>query len=339
MTATAVESISPKSSARAKRFRGLQQISILLLTLILAAISMLHARSIPNWFDNLLTYAAPIGIIACGMTFVMIAGGFDLSVGSITAVCGVVAVLMLKLFVGLPPWIAIPLAAGITVLVGALLGPINGILIAYVDVNPFVVTLSTMFVFRGIGLVLTSGGQSESIPKRFNDLFGFIYWGHIHPFGIPLSMPVIIYIAILAICLYLLRLTRLGHYVYATGGNAKASWLAGINVRAITAATYVISGITCAVTALIWTALSGTAQASDYQGREMIVIASVIVGGTPLSGGRGGLLLTVVGLFLLATIEQLLTQDGVNPHYRQLITGLIIVTVVALDAWFKRRKQ
>ncbi len=338
MTATAVESISTKSSPRAHRYRSLQQITILLLTLILAAVSVMHARSVPNWFDNLFTYAAPIGIMACGMTFVMIAGGFDLSIGSITAVCSVVVVLLLKSMAGLPAWIAIPLAASITLLVGAMLGIINGLLIAYVEVNPFVVTLSTMFVFRGIGLVATGGGQSESIPKPFNDFFGFIYWGHIRPLGVPLSMPVIIYVAILAICLYLMRLTRFGHYVYATGGNAKASWLAGINVRAITAATYVISGITCAITALIWTALSGTAQASDYQGREMLVIASVIVGGTPLSGGRGGLLLTVVGLFMLATIEQLLTQYGVDPQYRQIVTGLIIIAVVVLDAFFRGRK-
>jgi ribose transport system permease protein len=316
-------------------FRKLQPFSIIILTAILWIVSIGKSNNVPFWLGNLLTYAAPIGVIACGMTFVMIAGGFDLSVGSIAAVCGVVTVLVMKRTSG-GAALVIPIAVIATLLAGAILGAINGILIANVGVNPFVVTLSTMFVFRGIGLVLTRGGQSQVVPLKLTEAFRVLYWGGANFFGVKFSVPLFIFAGVFIACVYVLRFTRFGHYVYATGGNAKASWLAGINTPRITAVTYIISGITCAIAALIWTALSGTAQASDYAGTEMIVIASVIVGGTPLGGGRGGLFATLSGLLLLATIDQLLTQFGVDPQYRQIVTGLMILTVVAIDSYSKR---
>ena len=317
--------------------RRLQQLSIAALTVVLCIVSVLNAPSVPRWADNLLTYAAGVGIIACGMTFVMIAGGFDLSVGSIAAVCGVAAVLTMQRLASQGPVIAIGAAGGATIVCGVALGAINGALVAYVGVNPFVVTLSTMFVFRGIGLVITGGGQSQTVPVQLADAFAKFYWGGFDVGPVKISAPLMVFAGVFVICLYLLRLTRFGHYVYATGGNQRAAWLAGINTKRITAITYVLSGLTCAVAALLWTGLSNTAQASGYQGKEMIVIASVIVGGTPLAGGRGGLFSTLCGLLLLCAIEQLLTQFGVDPQYRLIVTGLIIVSVVAIDAYMKRR--
>jgi len=320
-------------------FQKLQQLSITILTVVLWIISVITSNNVPLWLGNLLTDAAVVGIIACGMTFVIIAGGFDLSVGSIAAVCGVTAVLMMKALAGAPVTVAIPAAILVTLLVGGMLGAINGALIARVGVNPFVVTLSSMFVFRGIGLVLTDGGQSQVVPLPFTEYFRHFYWGGVEVFGTKLSTPVFIFIGVFLISLYTLRFSRIGHYVYATGGNEKASWLAGINTKNVTAITYIMSGLVCALAALIWTGLSTTAQASDYSGKEMIVIASVIVGGTPLGGGRGGLFATLSGLLLLCTIDQLLTQFGVDPQYRQIVTGLIIVTVVAIDSYYKREKK
>jgi ribose/xylose/arabinose/galactoside ABC-type transport system permease subunit len=306
---------------------------------VLWAISIAKSSNVPLWAGNLLTDAAGIGIIACGMTFVMIAGGFDLSVGSTAAVCGVVVVLMMQKLAAAGPAQAIPLAILGTLATGVALGAANGALIAYVGVNPFVVTLSTMFVFRGIGLVLTHGGQSQVVPLNLGETFRLAYWGGFRVLGLKISVPLLTFVGVFLICLYLLKLTRFGHYVYAVGGNARAAWLAGINTRRITATTYVLSGLVCAVAATIWTGLSTTAQASDYMGKEMIVIAAVIVGGTPLSGGRGGLFSTLSGLLLLCTIDQLLTQFGVDPQYRQIVTGLIIVTVVAVDSYFKRKRS
>ena len=324
---------------RAVSFQQLQQLSIAALTAVLWAISIAKANNVGLWAGNLLTDAASVGIIACGMTFVMIAGGFDLSVGSMAAVCGVVVVLTMKAMTATALWVAIPAAMAVTLLAGAVLGAINGSLIAYVGVNPFVVTLSSMFVFRGIGLVLTSGGQSQVVPLKLTEAYRVMYWGGFTVGGVKISTPMIIFVGVFLACLYLLRLTRLGHYVYATGGNSRAAWLAGINTRLATAITYIISGLTCAIAAMIWTGLSTTAQASDYQGKEMIVIASVIVGGTALGGGKGGLFSTLFGLLLLCTLDQLLTQFGVDPQYRQIVTGLIIVTVVAIDSYLKRKSD
>ncbi len=317
----------------------LKQFSIALVTLGLLAICLVKANNIPLWLGNLLTDAAVLGSIACGMTFVMIAGGFDLSVGSIAAVCGVVAVLTMKEMATVAPWLAISVAVVATMTTGVILGALNGGLIAYVGVNPFVVTLSTMFVFRSIGLVLTSGGQSQVVPIQFTECYRLFYWGGFHVLSLKISVPLLIAIAVFLVSLYVLRLTRFGHYAYATGGNRKASWLAGINTHRVVALTYVISGAVCAIAALIWTGLSTTAQASDYAGKEMLVIASVIVGGTPWGGGRGGLFATLCGLLLLCTMDQLLTQFGIDPQYRQIVTGLIIVVAVAIDSYSKRERN
>jgi ribose transport system permease protein len=322
---------------RAGSFQRLQQLSIVALTIVLWAVSISQSNNVPLWAANLLTDAAGVGIIACAMTFVIIAGGFDLSVGSTAAVCGVVAVLLTQMLAGSAPTVAIPLAILGTLATGAILGAVNGALIAYVGVNPFVVTLSTMFVFRGIGLVLTHGGQSQVVPRGLGETFRLMYWGGFEVLRLKISVPMLAFVGVLLICLYLLKLTRFGHYVYATGGNSRAAWLAGINTRFITAATYVLTGLACGVSATLWTGLSNTAQASDYAGKEMIVIASVIVGGTPLTGGRGGLFSTVSGLLLLCTIDQSLTQFRVDPQYRQIVTGLLIVTVVAVDSYFRKR--
>jgi ribose transport system permease protein len=314
----------------------LQQLSITALTVLIVIISIMRSRNVPVWAGNLLTDAAVVGVITLGMTFVMVAGGFDLSVGSIAAVCGCVAVMVMKAMPQASPTVAITTAVVVALASGVLLGAINGVFVAYLGVNPFVVTLSTMFIFRGVGLVLTGGGQSQVVPIQHAETFRQIYWLAFHLFGLKISVPVLIYAGMLVVSVYLLRFTRFGHYVYATGGNERAAWLAGINTRFITAVTYVLSGITCAVAALIWTGLSTTAQASDYAAKEMIVIAAVIVGGTPLGGGRGGLFATLGGLLLLCTLDQLLTQFGVDPQYRQIMTGVIILAAVTLDTYFKK---
>jgi ribose/xylose/arabinose/galactoside ABC-type transport system permease subunit len=219
----------------------LQRLSIAILTVALWAIAIARSNNVPLWAGNLLTDAAGVGIIACGMTFFMIAGGFDLSVGSVTAVCGVVAVLVMRKFVGAGPAVAIPLAVLATVVAGTILGAINGGLVAYIGVNPFVVTLSTMFIFRGIGLVLTSGGQSPPVPLGLTDVFRLFYWGGVDFLGLRISIPVLAFIGVFLVGLYLLRLTRLGHYVYATGANQRAAWLAGINTKGVMAITSTVT--------------------------------------------------------------------------------------------------
>ena len=312
-----------------------------LLLVALCVISSLNTDTFFTWrniVDNLLTNAACIGVIACGMTFVMVAGGFDLSIASITAVCGVVAVLTLTATASAGAPIAITAAIVATLAAGLILGATNGALVAYVGVNPFVVTLSTMLVFRGIALVLTRGGQSIEVPAPLRGAFRQFYWGRIALFGeYRLTLPILIFVLIFVLSAILLKKTRFGHYVYAVGGNETASWLAGVNTSLVSTLTYTLCGLMCAVAALVYTGMSNTAQAASYQGLEMIVIASVIVGGTPLGGGRGGLFYTLIGLLLLSVIENLLTQFGITEEYRNIVRGLIILIVVAVDVTVRKK--
>ncbi|MHC4648001.1 MAG: ABC transporter permease [Planctomycetota bacterium] len=324
-------------------FQKLQRASILILLVVLCAIASLWIPTFFTWanlVDNLATNAAALGVIALGMTFVMIAGGFDLSVASTTAVCTVVLVLVMDFFSSWGPVAAIAAAILVTALVGTALGAINGVLIAYVGVNPFVVTLSTMLVFRGLALILTRGGQALQVADReVSSRFNLIYDKAVPLFAedYQIGVPVIIFLAAFVVGIYLLRFTRYGHYIYAIGGNEQAAWLAGVNTRRIKASTYMLCGFTCAVAAVIFLAMTATAQAEAHIGRELTVIASVIVGGTPLGGGSGGLVLTLTGLLLLRVIENLLTQFGIGDAYRPVVTGLIIIVVVTIDVLAKRR--
>jgi ribose transport system permease protein len=323
-------------------FQRLQQISIFLLTLALCVFSSIQVETFFTWgnlVDNLLTYAAPWGIVACGMTLVMIAGGFDLSVASTTAVCTVVLVLVLRALEPHGAAVAVPAALGATLLAGTLLGAVNGVLIAYVGVNPFVVTLSTMLIYRGVALILTGGGQAITVPLSLYGGFRWIFTGTVPIFpgsAHTVPVPILLFLAVFAIVYYLLRLTRFGHYVYAVGGNENASWLAGVNTSLVNAATYAICGTTCAVAAAIFMAQATTATSASFRGDELLVIAAVIVGGTPLGGGAGGVVATLNGLLLLNLIDNLLTQYEIGQEARQVIQGLIILVVVTLDVLVKR---
>lgn len=330
---------APPTARRGWRpsFQLVQALSVLVLLAVICIVASLRTETFFSWRNlvtNLLTNAAYLGIIACGMTFVMVAGGFDLSVGSTTTVCSVVAVLVLQAMGGQSVWAAIAVAVLVTAAAGVVLGAANGACVSYVGVNPFVTTLSTMLVFRGIALILTHGGQTLSVPLAIKETFSRIYWGTFAPFGTaacPVTVPIVIFVGVFVASVGLLRLTRFGHYVYAVGGNERAAWLAGVNTSLVKTATYALSGLTCAVAAVIYTGMSNTAQAASYQGLELVVIASVIVGGTPLGGGSGGLFFTLVGLLLLSVIENLLPQFGVQEEYRNIVRGLIILVVVTID--------
>jgi ribose/xylose/arabinose/galactoside ABC-type transport system permease subunit len=295
-----------------------------------------------NLVDNLFTNAAALAIMALGMTFVMIGGGFDLSVASTTAVCSVVLVLTMDALSPHGAIVAIPAAVLLTVLAGTALGAVNGTLIAYIGVNPFVVTLSTMLVFRGLALILTGGGQAKQVTDiALRNQFSWIYDARAPLFGqqYQVSMPILIFLLVFVAGIYLLHFTRFGHYVFALGGNEQAAWLAGVDTKRVKAMTYMLCGLTCAIAAVIFVALTATAQAESHQGKELDVIASVIVGGTPLGGGSGGLVSTLTGVMLLRVIDNLLTQLGVGPQYRNVVTGLIIVVVVTIDVLARKRSQ
>lgn len=342
---TTIDQPAAEGRRRFLSFKRLQRATILVLLVGLCVFASLRTPRFFSWaniVDNLFTNAAAVGVMAVGMTFVMIAGGFDLSVASNTAVCSVVLILSMDGLSPYGPAVAIPVSLLLTAAAGTALGTINGILVAYVGVNPFVVTLSTMLIFRGFALILTRGGQALQVADlALREQFCWAYDAKFPIFGgdYQVSMPIVIFVAVLIIGVYLLRLTRFGHYAYAIGGNEEAARLAGVNTHRIKAATYMMLGFTCAVAATIFVAMTATAQAESHQGKELFVIASVIVGGTPLGGGSGGLFATLIGLLLLQVIDNLLTQFNVGAEYRNLVTGLIIVIVVTVDVLAKRRTR
>lgn len=292
-----------------------------------------------NLVENLLTNAVPIAIIAFGMTLVMIGGGFDLSVGSNVATSAVVLVLVLQAIAGAHPVVAILVALAATLATATLLGALNGAMIAYVGVNPFVVTLSTMYVYRSTALVLARGGQSIQVPAALIEPLRSLYWDGVQVGKYCVPYPVFIAVGVFLAAYYLLRLTRHGYYMYALGGNERASWLAGIRTRRVKFATYALLGLACGVAAFVLATSSRTAEASGYQGYEMMAIAAVIVGGTPLGGGTGGLFGTLAGLLLLELIENLLSQFQVPSPYHPMVAGAIILVVVAADSLMRRQTR
>lgn len=337
---------SPVRKQSILSFEILQKAMVLFLLVGLGLFASLRSPTFFTWanlVDNLLTNAAVLGIVAIGMTFVMVAGGFDLSVGSMTVVCMVVLVIAMDFLSPYGAIVAIGGAILLTALVGMGLGAINGMLVSYVGVNPFVVTLSTMLVFRGLALILTGGGQSIQVAdlglrSRFTEL---VFDTQFPIFGLEhqVSMPIVIFLIVFCVGIYLLKFTRFGHYLYAMGGNEEATWLAGVNTRRLKAATYAVCGLTCAFAAAIILANTTTAEASSRMGMELEVIASVIVGGTPLGGGSGGLVSTLIGLMLLRLIVNLMTQFEIGAEYRPVVTGLIILVVVIIDVLAKKRSQ
>ena len=342
---TPTDTPTPARRAGAASFKRLQRASILILLVALCGFASFRSPTFLSWtnlVDNLLTNAAALAVIAVGMTFVMIAGGFDLSVASTTAVCSVVLIMCADALSGQGAAVAIPVALLVTVGVGITLGAVNGTLIAYVGVNPFVATLSTMLIFRGIALILTGGGQSMQVADiALRKQFSWFYDRQFPIFGphYQVSMPIVIFVVVFGVGVYLLRFTRFGHYTFAIGGNEQAAWLAGVSTRRIKASTYVLCGFTCAVAAVIFVAMCATAQAESHQGKELEVIAAVIVGGTPLGGGSGSLGATLIGVLLLRVIDNLLTQFSVGAEYRKVVTGLIILVVVTIDVVARRRSR
>jgi ribose/xylose/arabinose/galactoside ABC-type transport system permease subunit len=255
--------------------------------------------------------------MACAMTFAIILGGFDLSVGSVAALSSVVgAKLMIE--VGL----VVGFAGGL--LAGLLVGLLNGVLIAYVGVNPFVSTLGTMTIVRGLVYVYTNA------TPLFGVSFDIVELGLGRTLGIPNAFWVFLAVAI--VLTFVLRATKFGHYVYAIGGNAVASAEMGVNVRRVRLAVYAMVGVCAAIGGLILTAQTTTGQPQAALGYELTAIAAVIVGGASLGGGQGRMTSTIVGVFLLGVVSNALNLFGVSPFWQPVASGTILVVAVAIDS-------
>ncbi|MDF2679447.1 MAG: ABC-type transporter, integral rane subunit [Brevibacillus sp.] len=278
-----------------------------------------------NNLMNILLQVSISSILAIGMTFVIIGGGIDLSVGPLTALSSVILGLSIHQGFG----VGIPLV--LCIVMGAVLGLINGIVIAKCKVPAFIATLGMMSIARGVALYITNGQSIHMFP----DSFVAISSGTI---GI-VPLPVIYALAVALIASFVLNYTKFGRYVYAIGGNKEAVRLSGINTTIIEIWVYIISGITCGIGAIILAGRLNAAQPIAGVGYELDAIAAVIIGGTSLSGGEGKISGTIMGAILIGMLKNGLNLMNVSPFLQQIIIGLVIIGAVFYDKYRRGKKD
>lgn len=293
-----------------------RSVMILFVICMVAAILSPSFLSITNLF-NVMKQITVAGIVACGMAFVILSGGIDLSVGSIVGLSGVMAAGVLASTGNV--FLAVCTAIGL----GILCGILNGLWIAQCGIPPFIATLGMMILLRGCILVYTKGSP---IPIKVE---GYKYLGKGDILGIP--VPIIILIILYLTGHFLLTQTAYGRSVYAFGGNREAARLSGISIKKTEWLVYIMNGFMCGVAAVVLTARLGSAQSTSGEGIEMDAIAAVILGGTSLTGGVGYVLPTVVGAMIIGIIDNILTLMNVNPHATNIVKGAIILIAVLVD--------
>jgi ribose transport system permease protein len=271
--------------------------------------------------SNMLSQWAPAGIMAVGMTFVVIVGGFDLSIAAIYSLCAVVSALL-----GQHHSATFAFAGG--ALAGALAGVGNAILIVGLRINPYIGTVGSGFVITGISLVLT---QNTAVIVS-SDTFGILGADRWH--GLPLAG--LLFLGMATVAGVVLKYTVFGHMVYAVGGNEEASKLSGIPVNAIMASTYVFLGVCCGVAGFISASQLDSAQSTIDSGILFDVATIVILGGTSFGGGVGSIWQTLVGLVMVASISNGFVMLNLSPYYQGLFKGIIIIVALTFDALLKR---
>jgi len=295
---------------------------VVVLVMMIAVASILYDGFLhPQNILNILSQNAPIGIVAVGMTFVMIAGGFDLSVG---AIVGLGATLFASLSLELPNEVA----ALIALSVGLLVGCVNGLVVNRLRVNPFVATLGAASVISGLMLIYSSTRPYVVSDPTFQTLGA----GKLGP--VPISILVLT--AVFVVGGIALSWSRYGRWVYAIGGNTEASRLSGIRVELISASTYALSGLLSAFAGIMVASRLGVGQANQGASMPLDAIAIVVVGGTSLLGGEGAMWRTVVGMLVLATLTNIFYSIDVDPNWQLVAKGTIIVAAVALDSLQRR---
>lgn len=272
--------------------------------------------TVPNLL-NILQQSSINGIIALGMTLVIISGGIDLSVGPTAALSAVLgATLMVS---GVP----VPLAIMATLGVGALCGVFSGMLVAYAGLQPFIVTLGGLSLFRALALIFTNGNPIFGIPMKFRTVINSTI------FGVP--APIVIVIAIAAILWTVMNKTPLGEYILAVGGNEEAARVAGVPVKRTKVTVFVISGVLASLASLILIGRLGAAEPTMGNLWELDAIAAAAIGGASLMGGKGSVIGTLIGAVILGSLRNGLTLLNIQAFYQLLATGLIIIIAMLID--------
>jgi len=282
-----------------------------------------------------------IAIMAVGATFVIISGGIDLSVGATYALASVLAAIVFRQYgpdgpqSAVSPWLSVVIGMVTCLGVGSLCGLLNGGMIVALRVHPFIITLGTMAIFRGIAFVITKGQSIGGFPEKFRDLVRC-------EVGDGLSLVPLGVMVVVAIVggVYLSRQTA-GRRVYAIGGNELASRFSGIHIERVKLSVYFFSGLTAGIAALLSLGYYGGATSGDGQGYELNVIAAAVVGGASLSGGKGSALGALLGALVIQMISSGIVILGIDQNYSQIIIGSVVIVAVLLDQfnnWLARRR-
>ena len=288
----------------------------------------------PNFFTmrsilSLALQTSAVTIMGIGVTFAIISGGIDLSIGSVVALSGTVAVMVA--IAGVPNWLSMLIG----VLVGVVAGLLNGLMITRLKLPPFIATLGMMMVARGVALTITNANAWPA-PEGFGDLGNQTIFGTGPKFP-GISYPVLIMIAVAFIFHFILSKTRIGRYTYAVGLNEEASRLAGIKIGQVKIINYIICGSLAALVGVILASRMVTSQPNSAIGYEMNAIASAVIGGTSLIGGRGTVGGTVIGSFIIGILTVGLTMQGANYFMQQIVIGLVLVGAVEFDQLRSRK--
>jgi ribose transport system permease protein len=315
------------SPARAKWREWLSRYGIVLAFLALAgALAVLSPSFLtPSNLLNVLRQISVNALLAFGMTVVILGAGIDLSVGSVLAFSGALAAGLSV--AGWPP----PLAMVAALVLGALMGLFNGVFVAYARIAPFIVTLGGLTIFRGATLVYTDGRPITGLPEAF-DVLGNGVWA-----GVP--VPVWVMLAFLALTHFLLAYTALGRSIYAVGGNEEAARLSGIPIVKVKLFAYAYSGLAAALGALVLAGRLNSAQPTAGSGFELDAIAAVVVGGTSLFGGRGGVPGTFLGALIIGVLNNGMNLLDVSAFYQQIVKGGVILGALLIDRLVAARKE
>ena len=262
-------------------------------------------------------------ILCVGMTFVLITGGIDLSVGSIMAFAGVIA----TTFAHPEPKHFILMIILIALIVGGICGLANGAIVSFTGVNPFIVTMGMQTIARGATLLYTNGRPINDLSKSFQ----FIGRGSV---GI-VSVPIILFAVMCIISIIILHKSKLGRHIFAVGGNEQAAKVSGINVARVKLFVYTYSGILCGLAGIILASRTNAASPNAAEGYELDAIAAGVIGGTSTSGGRGGVYGTIVGVLIIVILSNGLDMLNVSSYIQQIVKGIIIIGAVCIDQFSK----
>lgn len=314
---------NPKQDSRVKSFVVDNTMVLFAVVLFILCLVGVPRFATGGNIMNILIQVSINALIACGMTFVILSEGIDLSVGSVAAMAGVAGTLWVKLYPNANIFVSLCVILATAAGVGILCGAVNGLSVAKLNVPPFIATLAMMNIARGLAYVITDAKPVFGLPESFG-------WLGLRQLG-PIPIVIILMAIVILLSHIILSKTCFGRYIYAVGSNKDVAALSGIHVMKIRFLVYIISGILSALAGLVLASKLQNGQATSALGYELNAIAAVAMGGTSMSGGRGSIPQTIVGLIVIGIINNALSLLGVSSYWQTVAMGVIILIAVVMD--------